>query len=153
MYDADLLALVASFNSKDPSIRDAVWQQLGELSERPLPLLEQLFHTAKLKDVRRDIAFHAIRHARTNESAFRIGLAAITDKSTIVRYRGCCVLAYSLRHDALPALQPLLRHPDAKTVDDAKAAIDAIESRNHHFFVDRQHSGRLLWEVNPTDRQ
>src|SRR5262245_19017170 len=133
MHDDDLRALVASFDSKDSSVRDAVWQPLRDLGERPFPLFEQLFQQAKQKDVRRDIAYHAIRHARTCESAFRIGLAAIADRATIVRYRGCGVLAYSLRRDALPALRALLNHSDAKTVEDAKAAIDAIDSRNHHF--------------------
>jgi hypothetical protein len=45
----------------------------------------------------------------------------------------------------------LLRHSDADTVADAKAAIDAIRSRNHHYFVDRSHSGRSFWEVNSGD--
>jgi hypothetical protein len=41
----------------------------------------------------------------------------------------------------------LLGHSDAKTVEDAKAAIDAIQNGNHHNFVDRGHSGRIFWEV------
>jgi hypothetical protein len=69
-----------------------------------------------------------------------------------VRYRGCCILAYSLRRDAVPALQQLLSHSDTKTADDAMAAIDAIKHRNHHYFVDRDHSGRMFWEVQPGDR-
>lgn len=37
------------------------------------------------------------------------------------------------------------------TAEDAAAAIDAIERQNHHLFVDRDHSGRVRWSVNPDD--
>jgi hypothetical protein len=60
-------------------------------------------------------------------------------------------VAYSQRPEALSHLKVLLAHPDARTVEDAKAAIDAISSRNHHYFVDRGHSGRSFWQVNEGD--
>jgi hypothetical protein len=53
--------------------------------------------------------------------------------------------AYSLRADALPILLSLLKHADRRTVEDARAAIDAIKSKNHNFFKDRDHSGKILW--------
>ena len=34
---------------------------------------------------------------------------------------------------------------------DAKAAIDAIKHRNHHYFVDRKHSGRIQWAFGIED--
>jgi hypothetical protein len=147
MNDDTIRALVARLDTKENSVRDEAWSQLRDLGERVMPFFEEFFPLAKKLEARRDMAFHAIRHARTNEAAFRIGLLAIADKSSVVRYRGCCVLAYSLRRDALTALQSLLRHRDVKTVDDAKAAIDAIEHGNHHYFVDRGHSGQMFWEV------
>jgi HEAT repeat protein len=151
MDDQTIRALVASFDTKDNAVRDAAWQQLRGLGERVLPFFEEFFPRARRLEARRDIAFHCIGHARTNEVAFRIGLAAIADRSTIVRYRGCCILAYSLRRDALPALQELLAHSDAKTAEDARAAIDAIRNGNHHYFVDRGHSGQMFWEVKPAE--
>jgi hypothetical protein len=36
-------------------------------------------------------------------------------------------------------------HADRRTVEDARAAIDAIKSENHNFFKDRDHSGKILW--------
>jgi HEAT repeat protein len=151
MDDNEIRSLVTAFDTRDNAARDAVWQQLREFGERALPFFAELFPRAKRQEVRRDIAFHCIRYARTNEAAFRIGLAAIVDRSTLVRYRGCCILAYSLRLDAIPLLQKLLSHLDARTVADARAAIDAIENGNHHYFVDREHSGRVFWKVNIGD--
>ncbi len=124
---------------------------ITRFGERVVPFFEEFFQRAKRFEARRDIAFHVIAYARNNEAAFRIGLAAITDRSTHVRYRGCCVLAYSLRRDVLPSLKKLLGNPDAKTADDARAAINAIQMGNHHFFVDRKHTGQMFWEVRPGD--
>ena len=42
----------------------------------------------------------------------------------------------------LPATN-MLAHADRPTVEDARAAIEAIESRNHSFFKHRNHSGKL----------
>lgn len=91
--------------------------------------------------------FRIIRYGRTSEVAFQLGLAGLCDRATIVRYRACGVLAYSLRRDALPHLEALLGHPDHKTVEDARAAIDAIKRKNHHYFVDRDHTDQIFWEV------
>ena len=68
----------------------------------------------------------------------------------MVRYRACGLLAYSQRAEALAHLEPLLSHRDARTVEDARAAIDAVQSKNHHYFGDRSHSGRTFWHVNET---
>jgi HEAT repeat protein len=149
MEDDNIRALVASFDTKDNAAREASWQQLRVLGERVLPFFEEFFQRAKKLEARRNIAFHCIGYARTNEYAFRIGLEAIGDRSTVVRYRGCCILGYSLRREALPALQKLLAHSDAKTAEDARAAIDAIRNGNHHYFIDRRHSGQIFWDVRP----
>jgi hypothetical protein len=148
MDDDEIRAVVASFDTKDNSAREAAWQRLRGLGERVLPFFEEFFQRANHLEARRDIAFHCIPFARTSEAAFRIGLRAIGDRSTVVRYRGCCVLAYSLRPDAVPPLKALFGHPDARTAEDARAAVDAIRSRNHHRFVDRQHTGQVFWEVS-----
>jgi HEAT repeat protein len=92
--------------------------------------------------------FHAIRFGRTHPEAFELGIQALKDTATLVRYRACGLLAYSLRREAIPYLKELLQHEDPKTVEDAKAAIDAIQHRNHHYFVDRSHSGHMFWQVD-----
>jgi hypothetical protein len=85
------------------------------------------------------------KFSRENDTAFRMGLAAAHDRAYDVRYYGCALLAYSLRADALPTLAALLKHADRRTVEDARAAIDPIESKNHNYFKDRDHSGKILW--------
>jgi len=75
-----------------------------------------------------------------------MGVAATQDRSYAVRHYGCALLAYSLRKEALPTLSALLKHSDHRSVEDARAAMDAIKHKNHHFFKDRDHSGKILWE-------
>jgi hypothetical protein len=113
--------------------------------------LAEIYPNIRKLEGRRAVVFHAIRHARTTEAAFQLGVAALNDRASIVRYRACCILAYSLRRDAIPYLEKMLAHKDGKTAADALAAIDAIKCQNHHYFVDRDHSGRQFWRVNDGD--
>jgi hypothetical protein len=85
------------------------------------------------------------RFSRESEVAFRMGTVAVQDRAYAVRHYGCALLEYSLRGDALQILISLLKHADRRTVEDARAAIDAIKSKNHNFFKDRGHSGKILW--------
>jgi hypothetical protein len=57
------------------------------------------------------------------------------------------LLAYSLRYEAISHLEELLSSREARTIADAHAAIDAIDQQNHHFFIDRNHSGRVFLRV------
>ena len=131
---------------------EAAWNQLRPLGAAVVPFLAEFYPKAKKWQARAAIVFHATRYARTSDEAFRLGVKALNDRATLVRYRACGLCAYSLREDAVPSLEPLLGHSDAQTAADARAAIDAIGHRNHHYFIDRDHSGRSYWEVNPGDR-
>ena len=57
------------------------------------------------------------------------------------------LLAYSLKDEALSHLEVLCAHKDPKTVEDARAAADAIVHKNHHYYVDRNHSGRVTLSI------
>lgn len=89
------------------------------------------------------------RYARTEPAAYELGLAGCKDPSPVARVRACAVLAYSLRDDAIPALEGLLDNKDHSVREAAAAAIDAIRHKNHHYFQDRSHSGKSQW--NPED--
>ena len=130
---------------------EAAWERLRSLRVGVVPYLAEAFSSGRRWQGRATLLFHAIPHARTSEAAFQLGLQALRDKSYMVRYRACMVLAYALRLEAVPALREAAEHPDRRTVEDALAALDAIEHRNHHYFVDREHSGRNFWNVNPGD--
>jgi hypothetical protein len=142
---------VRRLDTSDRSQEEAAWEQLRPLGASVVPYLAAIYPVMKKLEGRRAVVFHAIRHARTSEAAFQLGILALNDRASIVRYRACCILAYSLRRDAIPHLEKLLSHKDPKTVADARAAIDAIKCQNHHYFVDRDHSGRSFWRVNDGD--
>jgi len=150
MLDPAILQLANAVGADDVG-SEAAWASLREQGASAVPYLAAAFPLARRWQGRAALVFHAIRHARGNPEALALGLEALADKAYMVRYRACGLLAYALHPDALPALEPLLAHRDPRTREDAAAAIDAIRARNHHFFVDRGHSGRSFWHVNEGD--
>lgn len=128
------------------------WQVLKVLGADVCPYLLAAYPNFKRWQGRVSLVFHSISYARVREEAFQLGLLALGDRSSLVRYRACSILAYSLRKDALPPLKALLTHEDVKTREDAAAAINAIQAKNHHLFVDRDRTGRSFWIVNEEDQ-
>lgn len=147
MSPDEIRACVARLDTRHVGEADKAWGELRHLGNAVVPYLLEEFRRAKRSELRVALVFHAIRFAQTSDDAISLGLEALKDRATLVRYRACGLLAYSLRRDALPELRGLLSHHDTRTVADAKAAIDAIENQNHHLFVDRDHSGRVKWDV------
>ena len=148
--DDEIRRLVGEIAAASSSAETA-WQRLRELGPTVAPYLLEAYHGAKRWQGRTALVFHTIRFARVSDAAYTLGCQALGDKSYMVRYRACMVLAYSLRAEAIPALEVLLQHTDARTREDAARAVDAIRHQNHHYFVDTQHSGRSFWVVNETD--
>lgn len=144
----EIRAVVQRLETTRTLEEEAAWDLLRPLGKEVVPYLCEAYPNFKKWQGRVSLVFHSIKYARDSDDAFLLGISATKDKASLVRYRACGLLAYSLRKDALPALQELLGHADKKTVEDAKAAIDAIRSQNHHYFVDRDHSGRIEWVVN-----
>lgn len=126
----------------------AAVQELRTLGAQFPHLLLERYRAAKAWKVRRSCVYHALRYARESEDAVALGREALHDRSRPVRFRACELLAYSLREDVLVdlkgALAPMGNGPEA---EDVRAAIDAIESRNHNHFVDRDHSGKMTWTI------
>lgn len=102
---------------------------------------------------RNSVLYGLVAFARKRPEVVELAKSALNDPAYMPRMQACSLLAYSLQQDAIPHLKPLLKHRDKKTRDDAKAAIDAIKSQNHHYWFDRKHSGKFLWTVNPEDRR
>ncbi len=151
MIDEQIKKLVLKLEASEQLQREEAWTQLKTLGEDVVPHLA--FGYSKIKKAKGRVAcvFYSQRYARTSEVAYQLGVSALADRATLVRYRACGLLAYSLRTDAISHLEVLLQHKDPETVADAKAAIDAIKNKNHHFFIDRDHSGRCFWELNQED--
>jgi hypothetical protein len=127
------------------------WGRVRELGVAAVPYLAEAYPSFRKWQGRASLVFHCTRHARVSEEAFRLGLLALADKAAQVRFRACSLLAYAQKQEALPRLEALLDHADPRTVADAKAAVDAITRRNHHYFVDRDHTGRAFWQVTEGD--
>ena len=151
MTAAEIRSAVLRLDTTSAPDEAEAWAQLRGLGVTVVPYLREAYRTFRKSQGRVALVFHAIRHARASEDAFQLGIEALSDRATLVRYRACGLLAYSQRSVAIPLLNALLTHADARTVEYAKAAIDAISSRNHHYFVDRTHSGRSFWQVNEGD--
>ncbi len=124
-------------------------------SEYGLCALVPLFNEAlpKIRNAmgRIHIMFDLIPLARRDPRVVEIAKDRLQDRSAAVRMHACEILAYSLRHDAIPSLEQMLAHPVAETRVTAAAAIDAIQHQNHHFYLDREHKGTAFWVVNPQD--
>ena len=152
MTPEEIRAAVQRLNGTSVAAEEEAWSSLRELGENVVPFLREAYPTFTRWQGRVSLVFHSIRYARVSEDAFLLGLDALNDRATLVRYRACALLAYSLRRDALPGLKHLLKHRDPRTIADATASIHAIEKQNHHLLVDRTGSGRTSWVVNEEDR-
>lgn len=145
MEDQRVGRLIQAFStSRRPEI-DAAWIVADSMGEDLLPLLAEAFSRIGRSEGRASVMRYVGRFARYSEVAYKMGAVAAQDRAYAVRHYGCALLAYSLRVDALPILISLLKHSDRRTVEDARAAIDAIKSKNHNFFKDRNHSGKVFW--------
>jgi hypothetical protein len=138
-------ALIDAFSTSKRSDLDSAWLLADSMGDDQLCLLAKAFPKVRRWQGRASIMRFAGRFARTSDPAFHLGLAALKDPSYDVRHYACALLAYSLSPDSLPSLQALLKHRDLRTVEDAKAAIDAIRNKNHNYFKDRGHTGKILW--------
>ena len=122
-----------------------LFQQFGE--EPLIPLLVAAFPLVRRASGRAAILFKLLRYSRGYPEVASLAIAALTDRAYLVREHACSMLAYSLRQEALPALRTLSTHTDAETRADASAAVDAITQQNHHYYVDRAHTGTTQWQV------
>jgi hypothetical protein len=145
MQDERIETLVKAFSTSRRSEIDAAWVIADSMGDDLLTLFAEAFPRIRKSEGRASIMRYVGRFSREREVAFRMGTVAVQDRAYAVRHYGCALLAYSLRADALQILISLLKHADRRTVEDARAAIDAIKSKNHNFFKDRDHSGKILW--------
>lgn len=123
----------------------AAVRQLEMLGDRFPSVLLAHYRNASNWGSRASCVYHAIKYAHNNDAAFQLGLLATAGQSKHVRYRACMLLAVSQNPLAIDSLESLLIDPDSAA--DAEAAIDAIRGGNHHYFVDRDHSGKSTLRI------
>lgn len=150
MDEQKIRELIRQMDTSKPRDAEAAWSQIPDIGEDIVPYLVEFYPTARKWQGRVAAVYYSMKYAHMNEAAFQLGVAACSDKATLVRCRACELLACSLRNDALPVLKKLLTHPDKRTTEDAAAAIDSIEHRNPNYFIDREHTGRIFLSVGGT---
>jgi hypothetical protein len=131
----------------DGSGSDSEWDAVRVLRAHPeFPrLLLEKYRRSRRWAARASCVYFLLGDASSNADALALGIEALSDKSKVVRYRATMLLAYSQNREALGPLRDLAKR--GVSVEDAEAAIDAIESGNQHFFVDRTHSGMVFMNI------
>lgn len=117
--------------------------------ESPVPMLVAAYPKIARSEGRVAILFWLLRYARLRSDVVDLARTALADRAYLARSEACGILAYSLRDDVVPELEVLLDHAHQETRADAAAAIDAIRRKNHHYLVDRKHTGYTFWNVKP----
>lgn len=145
MNDTTLETLLNNLDGSGSDQEIHAVRELGKLVGSALPaLLLKKYRVSKKWQARSSCVYHSIRYARDVEESVQLGIEALSDKSKVVRYRACMLLACSLSKNAVSFLKELeLRASDSETQANAHAAIDAIENQNTNYFVDRDHSGKV----------
>lgn len=147
LTDDEIRTFVAALETRRWSEEDNAWQKLKGLGARVVPFLAEAYPEMKKWQGRVSVVFHSMRYVRDHEAVFQLGLAALNDRATLVRYRACMMLAFALDKRAVEPLKALLTHEDQRTVEDARAALDAIKHQNHHYFIDRRHTGKMKLNI------
>jgi hypothetical protein len=134
MQDERISTLVQAFDRSKTLEVAAAWTLAESMGDDLLMLLSEALPRIRKSPGRASIMRYAGKFSRMSDVAFRMGVTATLDRSYVVRHYACALLS------------SLLAHPDRRTVEDARAAIDAIKSKNHNFFRDRDHSGKVNWD-------
>lgn len=142
-HELDLL-----FEKLDGSGSDSSWKARDKLVETlgdklPDEALRRYKLTKKWGH-RTHLVYALTRYAKTSKTAVELGLLASTDKSKVVRYRALMLLALAQDQSTLEKLESLLPTIPSVSKADLLAAIDAIKCKNQHYFIDRDHSGRVF---------
>lgn len=139
----EIRRLVRQYEHKSSYGTEPNFDKVLSLGPAVVPFFAEAYPTAKRWRQRASFLYRSVRYAKESKSARELAVQALADKSREVRYRACMLLAVSQDRQVLPALRATLSHPDAQTRADVAAAIDAIERRNHNYFVDRGHTGMI----------
>jgi hypothetical protein len=145
--DADELSLrdaVRGFAFRSSYGSEPNYRQVKGAGAAAVQLFLQEHPSARSWKQRASFVYHSIPYARRSHAAVELARLALSDRSRHVRYRACMLLACAQDRTTVDLLRAhALSEQDAETRRHIEAAIDAIESGNHNFFVDRGHSGMI----------
>jgi hypothetical protein len=145
MTEKQILAKIKNLDITSSLKQEEYWQEIKKTDINIPDYFLKAYPTFKKWQGRIHLVYHCVKYARNSDSAFQLGIIALNDKATLVRYRAASLLAYSLRKESIPYLEKNLLHPDLKTRKDAERAIRAIKEKNHYIFMEDR---ATKWIVN-----
>jgi hypothetical protein len=148
MTPAQIRRMVGEYALRSSYGSEPHFKEISSLGAVVVPYFLEAFPKARRWQQRASFLYAANRHCRTSRDAVTLAIKALNDRSREVRYRACLLLACSLDETALDSLASLQDHSDLRTREDVAAAIDAITSQNHNYFVDRTHSGKITYNFS-----
>jgi hypothetical protein len=148
LRESEIEAALAALDGRGSDAEFDAARRLAALGDRFPALLREKYKGSRNLGERASCVYHATKFAKVNAAAYQLGIEALHDKSKVVRYRACLLLAVAQRREAIPLLKALVTSDSSR--EDALAAIDALEHGNQHFFVDREHSGKVTLNVSPS---
>jgi len=77
-------------------------------------------------------------------------MAALKDRSKVVRRSACAILAYSLDERCLGVLATLVASSGEPTASDARNAMNAIQRKNHNLYYP-DHDAWLVTQDDPEE--
>ncbi|MBF9032843.1 hypothetical protein HKCCE2091_01215 [Rhodobacterales bacterium HKCCE2091] len=99
-------------------------------------------------EARAALLYTVIKFAQVEPLAVTAAIAALDDRSSLVRSTACALLAFSLDTGALDALHTRAAvEPRDNVRADIAAAIAAITERQPDLWVDRNRTGQVHWHV------
>ena len=134
----DTQSMLAFLDGSGSEVERSAIALLRQRSDLPQLLLGK-YKLSRRWGARAACVYYSLPYARESSFALELGVTALGDKSKVVRYRATMLLAFAQSPEALGPLRALIDR--GLSVEDARAAMDAIKSKNHHYFVDREHSG------------
>jgi len=126
---AEVRTLVTNMTAAKGDAYLPYWVSLAWLGQAAVPYYLEAYPRTARAEGRVRLLFFSMSYGATNAAAYQLGLTALQDRATLVRYRACMLLGRAGRKDAPPALRALLQHESLRTRDDAARAIWEVEQR------------------------
>ena len=148
MSDAAIRAIIQDLDTARGVALDERRQDLIPFGREICAHLAWGMARLKRQEARVALLYTAVKFARVEPEAVTAAIAALDARGAQVRRIACALLAFSLERSALPALRAravIERRNDIGA--DIATAISAIETGDHHRWVDRSGSGRSFWNV------
>lgn len=143
---------LAQLRRDDFTSRQAPWALLKDRPDEVIAVLAAEYARATRAPERAEVLAHAMWWARESPAAAALAAAALADRARIVRFTACQLLALAQLPEHVRDLAPLLAHPDAATVEDARSATFALLAGEYDLFYDRRWRGHVHAYVVLPDR-